>query len=343
MQITNFPSGVPSGEDLILFQSLNDGSYRKASFGEFSGNTAKWEIINSNYTVKDFDKVFINATTSVTLTLPIVTKGEIELFNRNAILTYINLQGKNYNGANYNPSNLVLSGANKYLRLIYLDENNGWYPISTDKLESFGNYPTGMSLWIEGGSLADKSGNSRDATLLGTTAPSVVNGIDGKTVFRWSGAGNQELQVIPTFLSETTGATAYVVYTASNSNYNLLRTASLDDYWRFSNNSAGYFGTFRSSRYEAYPSGMPDSGHHLVSIHASSNTYEVILDNVSKGVQSSTYSAGDRFRIVTNDKPFSGDVALILIYPYLIDKASTAHASCLQAIKSYYPSLPFTL
>lgn len=201
------------------------------------------------------------------------------------------------------------------------------------------NYPSGMRLWIENGSLLDKSGNSNNAISVTGINPTVTVGLDNKNVLRWDGSSNQELQISP-FLTDATEATVYVVFTSSaNSNYNLIRTKSLDDYWRFSNDGNGYIGTFLSSRVDNYPSAMPLSGSHLVSIHAKTNSYEVLLDNVGKGVQDVAYDAGDRFRVGTNDKSFNGDIALILVYPNWIDKTSTQHQNIIFTVKSNYPSL----
>ncbi|MBD2360046.1 hypothetical protein H6G36_02330 [Anabaena minutissima FACHB-250] len=343
MQIQNFPSGSPTINDLLLFQSVTDGTYRKSLLSQLPGAVNDWQIVNSNFTTEINKKVFNTSTGNITLTLPIVSSGEIEIFNLNASSKiFVNLQGKKYRGANYNTANLVCQGASKYVRLVYLDDSNGWYPIF-NQLDSSGVYPSGMGLWLENGELTDKSGNSRNATPVGANSPSVAVGIDSKNVLRWSGAGNQELQVSP-FLSGTTGATLYCVFTVSaNTNYNLVRTANIDDYWRFTSGGNGYIGTFRNARIENYPAAMPSSGSHLISIHANSAGYEAILDNVSKGLRAETYNSGDRFRIGTNDKAFNGDIALILVYPTWIDKTSYTHTSCVEAIKQFYPSLPFTL
>lgn len=344
MQIKFFPDGIPTLDDYLLMQSASDDSFRKILIGNLpSSGNASWAVSSNDYTFQSSGKLILNLTNEKTVTLPVVSFGEIELFNiSGSAKAFINLQGKKYNSANYQTTNLVIQGANKYVRLIYLNDSIGWYPL-VGQLNSFVTYPSGMSLRLDDGSLLDKSGNNNNASPVGANSPSVATGLDSKQVLRWNGAGNQELQINP-FLSGTSEATLYCVFTVSaNTNYNLIRTANIDDYWRFTNNGAGYFGTFQSSRIEAYPLGMPSSGSHLVSIHASANSYEVILDNVSKGVQSRSYSAGDRFRIGTNDKAFNGDIALILVYPQYIDKASTTHINCVQTIKSSYPSLPFTI
>jgi len=200
------------------------------------------------------------------------------------------------------------------------------------------NYPPTMKLWIEG-SLIDKSGNSNNATSVIGTNPTVIVGLDGKNVLHWDGSSSQELQISP-FLADATEATVYVVFSNSaNNNYNLIRTKNIDDYWRFSNNGKGYFGTFLSGRVNEYPSEMPLEGSHLVSIHAKDNSYEVLINNFGKGVQDLNFDPGDRFRIGTNDKNFNGDIALILVYDSWIDKESQSHEDIVAAIKSNYPSL----
>ncbi|MDQ3018248.1 MAG: hypothetical protein M3Q64_00020 [bacterium] len=203
------------------------------------------------------------------------------------------------------------------------------------------SYPSGMALLLDGGSLIDKSGNNRNASPLGTNSPSSVTGTDGKQVLRWNGSGTQELQISP-FLGATSGATLYCVCTINGGdNYNLVRTKALDDYWKFIAGS-GYFGTFRSSRFDQYPTSMPGNGSHLISIHADSTTYEVAVDRVSKGVRSSSYDPGDRFRIGVNDKVFTGDIALILVYPEYLQLGTSKDVEVKNKIKQNYPSLPFS-
>lgn len=343
MQIQNLPEGTPTISDLVLFQSVVDGSYRKSLIAGLPGSVNNWQIVSTDFTTEVNKKVLNTATTNTTLTLPTVSSGEVEIFNLSASnKIFINLQGRKYRGANYNTANLVCRGADTYVRLVYVNDSIGWHPIA-GQLQSSGVYPTGMAFWLENGELTDKSGNGRNATPVGVNRPVVAVGIDGKNVLRWGGTSNQELQVSP-FLAGTTGATLYCVFSVSaNTNYNLVKTANLDDYWRLSSNSAGYIGTFRNARIEQYPAGMPQSGHHLVTVHANASGYEVTLDNSSKGLRAETYFAGDRFRIGTNDKAFNGDIALILCYPYWIGRSSIEHISCVEAIKQFYPSLPFTL
>ena len=200
-------------------------------------------------------------------------------------------------------------------------------------------FVTGMNFWLDGSGLTDLSGNGNNLTPVGSNAPSKTTGLDKQPVLRWNGSGTQELQATP-FLNQTTGATLYIVFTVSgNTNYNLVRTNSLDDYWHFQNGN-GYIGSFLSSRCEGYPASMPSSGSHLVSIHTNSSCYEVLLDNVSKGlISGNLYNSGPLFRIGTNDKNFQGDIGTLLIYPFFIDTTSSAHAQNIQAFKNLYPSL----
>lgn len=192
-------------------------------------------------------------------------------------------------------------------------------------------------LWLEG-SLTDRSGNNRNASPIGANSPTIVTGLSNKPALRWNGSGSQELQVTP-FLSGTNGATLYCVFTVSaNTHYTLVQTANLDDYWRFSNDGSGYIGTFLASRREGYPASMPNSGSHLVSIHATGSSYEVLVNNQSRGLVNANYTPGNRFRIGSNSKPFNGDISLLMVYPF-ISPTSTEHRNHVLAIKQNYPSL----
>ncbi|MEH1893173.1 MAG: hypothetical protein V7K92_28410 [Nostoc sp.] len=208
--------------------------------------------------------------------------------------------------------------------------------IVSEGTDAFGNYIA------PGTQVKDKSGNNRNATPVGDNAPLPATGLDKKQVLRWNGTGTQELQITP-FLSGTTGITLYCVYTVAGGvdNYNLVRTADLNDFWKFVQ-GPGYIGTFRSSRLEAYPPAMPTEGNHLLSIHASSTTYEVVVDTISKGLQPAAYSPGDRFRIGVNNCVFTGDIALLLVYPQYTQPGSTSDLGVRSMIKSTYPSLPFS-
>jgi hypothetical protein len=342
MQIQNFPSGIPLNDDLFLFQNSVDKTYRKGLFSDIVGSSANWAVVTSSYTAKNGDKIFINSSNQITLNLSNISKGELEVFNNSPSNVSINLGANKYKSAIFLATSLFLKPQN-YVKLVFINATIGLHPV-VGELADITVPPPGMSLWIEG-SLVDKSSNNRTISPVGTLSPSIAVGLDNKNVLRWSGAGNQELQVTP-FLTGTTGATVYVVYTVNSPtvNYNLIRTSNVDDYWRFSGDTHGYIGTFRNNRGNQYPLSMPNTGSHLISIHATGTNYEVILDKVSKGMDiGTTYTPGDRFRIVTNDKAFAGDVSLILVYPTFIDKASTNHNSILQTIKNNYPSLPFTL
>jgi hypothetical protein len=336
---------TPDNSDLIPLQQSNGITRHIAREDLLQGvftSTGGWISINSNYTAQINTRLIVNATSPITITLPSGLLGEIEIYNNSSSRISINLSGGRYRGILYNSSQLQLAGINSYIRLLWLDSTNGWLPLSGE-LEAIGNYPTGMRLWLESANLSDRSGNNNNASPINANTPPVrAIGLDNRFVFRWNGTGTQELS-IPAFMAGTTSATVYCVYTVNSTQYNLIRTANLDDYWRFSSNGAGYFGVFRSARFEGYPLNMPSNGNVLVSIHASSTQQEIIVNNSARGVQSSTYSTGDRFRIATNDRLFNGDIALILVYPSFIDKASTTHQSIISAIKSSYPSLPFTL
>lgn len=347
MLIHDFPTGTPSSEDWFLFEQKETEAYLKAEMALLlggGGGGATWTTLGDNATLAINSKTIITATSPITLNFPIGTIGELEMYNTSTAKISINLGGGKYQGFNYPTSSIQLSAKDTYIRLIWVDSINGWIPLM-GTLEVIGNYPSGMAFWLEGGSYQDRSGNNRHLTPLNPNTPPIkAVGLDNKQVLRWNGTGSQELQRDP-FLNGTTAATLYCVFTVlANNHYGLVRTQSgLGDYWRFTQNAAGYFGLFRNIRFEAYPLNMPSSGSHLVSIHANGTNYEVIQNNVSKGVQSSGYTPGNVFRVGVNDLLFNGDIALILLYPYHINKTTLEHTNIITEIKNFYPSLPFTI
>jgi hypothetical protein len=337
---------TPEDSDFIPIQE-ESGVTRHISRGDFlqgvgTGQSA-WTGVSTSQILAINSKTIVTASNQMTLTLPSGLLGEIEIFNLSNNRIGINLDGGKYRGVGYSSSQIQLSGLNTYTRLIWINSSIGWYPITGD-LELIGNYPSGMRFWLEGGSLSDRSGNNYSVTPINASSPpNKALGLDNKFVLRWNGSATQELQVTP-FLAGTTSATLYAVYSvASNNHYGIVRTANLEDFWYFNQNNAGYFGVFRSSRFEAYPLNMPSFGNALVSIHANTTQQEIIVNNSARGIQTSTYSPGDRFRIGVNNRNFNGDIALILVYPYFINKTSQEHQLILSSIKSFYPSLPFTL
>lgn len=96
-------------------------------------------------------------------------------------------------------------------------------------------------------------------------------------------------------LTDATSAHIYVTYEPEQGYYNILNTTNSDSWWDFT--GEGYFGEFRSSRLEGYPPSMPGypayhSGLILVEVHSSQDSYEVVLNGVSQGVQPGSFSAG---------------------------------------------------
>ncbi|MBD2416085.1 hypothetical protein FACHB389_35510 [Nostoc calcicola FACHB-389] len=343
MKIPDFPVlETLASNDLLFGWNAATGTTRSIPVSTVtSANQAR--LINSNATASKIDTLIVdNRSGNITVTVPVIQPGEVGIINitciSNAYRVYLNFSGEKFKGFT-TVSNPYIQSAYKSTELIYLDSSNGWIEIDNNLVTYLAPYRTGMRLWLEGGSLLDKSGNGNNATAVTSgSTPAVVVGIDNRQVLRWAGSGTQELQISP-FLSGTTGATLYCVFTVNaNTNYNLIRTANLDDYWRLASNGNGYIGTFLSARRTDYPASMPSSGHHLVSIHTNSTTYEVLLDNLSKSSVSVAYSPGDRFRIGTNDKAFNGDIAALLVYPYY-SKTSTEHLDIVNTIKNNYPSL----
>jgi hypothetical protein len=319
--------------------------------GEVGGGGFTPAIKTVNYTAAAGD-VIIADTSGGTwdLTLP-----ETPVFGDAPITVY------GSNDFSVNPLNIKLGGANKYQRktvdssllqakkpfssfkLIYAGSSIGWLDSPQNSLSVvITGIANGAALWLRG-SLSDLSGNDRNATPFGTNSPSIVTGLDDNPALKFTDAGREELQV-PYFLSETTAATLYIVF-APNSDiqYNLIKTAGIDDYWCFSGDRRGYFGTFQSSRNDGYPTLMPSSGNHLVSIHTNTSSYyEVLLNNTSQGILNKSYSSGDRFKIAAdsnNGKQYDGQISEIIVYPFLLNKNSAEHQQNINYLKARYPSL----
>lgn len=338
MNINGFPYlENPSDDDRLLVHVSSNNSYQNLKLGDIKNN-AKLEFTNENITISDASLICDASTNSVTISIQIPDKPLIlNLFRYGDYDVYLDFLGAKLNGESLTDTTTFVGKDTGSVQLVYVNEDFGWLDASKVITKLFtNNYADGLALLLQG-SLTDSSGNNNHANAL-NVLPEMATGIDEQEVLRWNGTGTQELD-IPVFLGSTTGATLYCVFTANNEgNYNLVRTTNIDDYWRFVNGN-GYFGTFLNSRLSNYPSGMPSTGSHLVSIHASGNSYEVLLDNQSKGIVNAVYNPGNIFRIGTNDKPFKGDIALILVYPFFIDKSSSQHQTNILTIASKYPSL----
>ncbi|MCC5597968.1 LamG domain-containing protein [Nostoc favosum] len=128
MQIQNFPSGTPTMNDLLLFQSSANQAYYKSQFSQLS-IASKWTSINTSYAASNYNKLVINTSASITITLPIVSVGEIEIFNINSSTVYINTQGKAYSNGIHDATHLRIKTTNTHVRLVYLNDSIGWYPI----------------------------------------------------------------------------------------------------------------------------------------------------------------------------------------------------------------------
>lgn len=345
MELNLFPrKSEPVGDDCLLLQDANNNAYFHTKISDLnisdSSNTTAvnpWLYTTADTTIRNESIVCDTANNSITISItPPTFPFCLRIVNIGDNDVNIDLLGESLEGDNL--ENIILQLSPRANALLAFSNNDfGWIDLEKSINKVFTNslYP-GMLLWLEG-TLLDLSGNGNHAIALGN-APTETTGIDGANVLQWNGSGTQEL-TIPYFLGGSDSATLYCVYTAnSEDNYNLARTKSMDDYWRFVNGS-GYFGTFLNNRINNYPASIPANGNHLVSIHASASEYEVILDNQSQGIRNQSYSSGDRFVIGSNDKKFKGQLAFMLVYPFEIDPASAEHQANLSVISYKYPSL----
>lgn len=164
--------------------------------------------------------------------------------------------------------------------------------------------------------LADKSGQAHHATqVTDSNMPLwVSNGQNGLGVLSFLEASSHTLTVNAS-VGGTTSATAFTSYTPSDNSFGVLGTRHNDSYFRYFD-SFGYIGTFRTSRVEAYPSAMPNTGSHIVSLTSSASAYEVFLDGLSKGSTPPDYNAGNHLTLgqLNNTGPYNGTIADAIIY-----------------------------
>ncbi|AFY54386.1 hypothetical protein Riv7116_1845 [Rivularia sp. PCC 7116] len=328
-------------EDIILVQDIITKASMHSKAGNLQGNTGEWLVTSENLTISKGLLICDTVNSDITITVPVPSSNNyLQVVNHGQRNIYFDFSGASLDGQSLTNTIISLTPESKFVRLAYVT-GIGWIDIESKLNKAFvGGYVPGAKLILKG-QLNDLSGNNNHAVPIGSNAPTIATGIDGKSVLRWDGSGTQELEV-PYFLAGTNGATLYCVYTANDEeNYNLARTRGIDDYWRFVYGE-GYIGTFLSYRLSGYPPNMPSNGHHLVSIHADASSYELLLNNASEGVRSDSYDSGDRFIISPNDKTFKGDIALMICYPFYIDKTSTEHSTNVSVISDEFPSLILT-
>lgn len=199
------------------------------------------------------------------------------------------------------------------------------------------------------GSTADSSGYGNNAINSGPNYPTQVAGLDNQTVLNFANSNSQlRCSNLQANLVGSSGATIYTVFQPISSGYCICEhtaTNQFDGWWQWNGDGQGYMAIFRNSRLIQAPSG---TGWQCWSIHSRSADYEVLINKVSKGVQgvngvSGTYWQGNDFLISPNWRPFLGSLALLIVIPFWVDKASVFHAAKMAAIKGRFPSLPFTV
>ena len=204
------------------------------------------------------------------------------------------------------------------------------------------------------GSTTDASGYGNNAVNSGSAYPTQVTGLDGQPALNFASTNSQlRCQNLQSSLTGSTGATIYTVFRPQNSEFSLCEhtaTNQFDSWWRWSGSSRGYIGLFRNIRVDHYPFSVSVGNWQCWSIHSRASDYEVIINKASQGVQvagingvSGTYWQGNDFFVSPNWRSFLGDLALLIVIPYWVDKAGTFHQAKMAAIKGRFLSLPFTV
>ena len=182
--------------------------------------------------------------------------------------------------------------------------------LTPSKTPSFSAYGvSGVQIWLSGqagltgadgdtvATWADQSGWGHDFTISGGQQPIRklgANGLNSLGVVRFDG-GDDRMNGGDLSASFPTAATMFCVAKwRSNDSYMMYRTKANDGWWSFS--GTGYFGTFRATRLEATPSGLPTTADvwHLWEITSDSSGYSMWLDRVNKiNAASASYDGGN--------------------------------------------------
>lgn len=201
------------------------------------------------------------------------------------------------------------------------------------------------------GSTTDTSGYGNNAANTGANYPTQIVGLDNQLVLNFANHNSQlRCPNLQTNLAGSTGATIYAVFqpTANQAGSLCEHTANnqFGGWWKYDNN--GYCAIFRNNRIEQYPANV-GAVWQCWSIHSRSADYEILINKASKGVQvpgvngvSGTYWQGNDFYISPNWNSFFGNLALLIVIPFWVDKASAFHTAKMAAIKGRFPSLPFS-
>lgn len=201
------------------------------------------------------------------------------------------------------------------------------------------------------GSTSDASGNNNNAVNTGTNYPTQVTGLDNQPALNFI-FGNSQLRCpnLQASLANSQGTTVYAVFQPLNNEFCLCEHTAgnqFDNWWRWASNGRSYMGIFRSTRLESLFS-VTVGMWQCWSIHSRNSDYEVIINKASQGVQVSGVNSvsggfwqGNDFYISPNWRYMLGNLALLIVVPYWVDKASLFHQAKMAAIKGRFPSLPF--
>jgi hypothetical protein len=189
---------------------------------------------------------------------------------------------------------------------------------------------SGLQVWLKADAITglsdgdpvstweDSSTANHDATQALTVRPVYKTAIlNGKAVVRFDGV-NDRMDLGNLSAVFPSAATLFVVYTANtDTEYGVYCSESNNGFWRESSTGNGYISVFRTPRIAGYPTAMPSTGSHYVSVVSSAVDYQVWLDGVDAGVQAAGYEAGTFHSIGTdigNGIYLDGDIAEVLVY-----------------------------
>lgn len=174
---------------------------------------------------------------------------------------------------------------------------------------------SGLQIWLKADAITGLSDNDPVATWEDSSSANhdfteatnrpvyKTNIVNGKPVVRFDGT-NDKLSGGDLSGSFPSAATSFIVFSEANANkYTIYTTKNNDTHYSFVAPTDGYYGVFRSTRINNYPSSVPqtDNVFRMWTTLSSSSTYEVWIDQVSQGSQTAGFDGGNDHEIGYQD------------------------------------------
>lgn len=145
---------------------------------------------------------------------------------------------------------------------------------------------------------ADSSGNSNELTqatsgLRPVYKTNIANGLPAM-LFEGGSAHRLSGDVIP-----CSAATWWCVFQVDSTaaGFEIVGSGPGNSYYRFEGDGNGYFGAFRGTRINTYPTGVPTTGVVIMTGVSTASTYQIYFNGTGQGAQSADFDQGSAFEL----------------------------------------------